>query len=120
MNLMDRIDDLQKRVADFRDKRDWAQFHNPKDLAIAISIEASELLECFRWKTIDEVRELMDSDKSSSVKEEMADVLLLLLNLADITGIDVVSEANKKLDENDRKYPVEKSKGNAKKYTELS
>jgi dCTP diphosphatase len=116
---MDKIEDLQKRVAEFRDKRDWAQFHNPKDLAIAISIEAAELLECFRWKTTEEVRVLMDSDKSFAVKEEMADVLLLLLNLADTTGIDVVAEAYKKLEENDRKYPVEKSKGSAKKYTEL-
>ena len=116
---MDRIDDLQKKVADFRDKRDWAQFHNPKDLAIAISIEASELLECFRWKTIEEVKILMDSNKSSSVKEEMADILLLLLNLADTTGIDVVAEAHHKLELNDRKYPVEKSKGSAKKYTEF-
>lgn len=117
---MDKIEDLQKRVAEFRDKRDWAQFHNPKDLAIAISIEAAELLECFRWKTTEEVRELMGSDKSADVKEEMADVLLLLLNLADTTGIDVVAEAHKKLEENDRKYPVEKSRGSAKKYTELS
>lgn len=116
---MDKIEELQKRVADFRDKRDWVQFHNPKDLAIAISIEASELLECFRWKSFDEVKGLMNSEKSSSVKEEMADILLLLLNLADTTGIDIVAEANKKLEENNKKYPVEKAKGSAKKYTEF-
>ncbi len=116
---MDKIEDLQQKVAKFRDDRDWQQFHNPKDLAIAISIEASELLECFRWKSIKEVEEFMKSEKSTSVEEEMADVLILLLNLADTTGIDVVKAANDKLDANNKKYPVEKSKGSAKKYTEL-
>jgi NTP pyrophosphatase (non-canonical NTP hydrolase) len=117
---MSDLDDLQKRVVKFRDDRDWKQFHYPKDLAMAIAIEAAELMECFRWKTNEQVDKDIHSDKLAKINEEIADVLILLLNLSDIIGIDVIKETNKKLDANDRKYPIGKSRGNAKKYTELA
>ncbi len=117
--MTDSIKDLQNRVVQFRDDRDWKQFHTPKDLAISISIEAGELLECFQWKDEVSVKKYIDSEKSSEIREEMADVLMYLLNLSDVLGIDIIKEANKKIDRNSEKYPVEKAKGNAKKYTEL-
>lgn len=117
---MSDLKDLQKKVVAFRDARDWKQFHTPKDLAISISIEASELLECFQWKSKEQVEEYIKSDKSIEIEEEMADILVYLLNLSDVLGIDLIKVANQKLDENDKKYPVSKSKGNAKKYTELT
>ena len=96
----------------FRDERDWQQFHNPKDLAIALSIEAGELLENFLWKT----PEAADADK---VKEELADVLAYALLLSDAYGFDVQKIVLEKIERNAAKYPVEKAKGSAKKYTEL-
>lgn len=111
--------DLQNKVAKFRDDRDWKQFHAPKDLAASISIEAAELLECFQWKSKKEVELMLDSEKRDKVSEEMADILIYLLNLADTTGVDVLKEAYKKLAKNAGKYPVAKAKGTHKKYTEL-
>lgn len=106
------IQDLTQRVRRFTEERDWDQFHNPKDLAMALSIEASELLECYLWKKPDEAR--MDK-----VKEELADVLIYALLLADKLGLDVKQIVLEKLAENAGKYPVEKAKGNARKYTDL-
>ena len=116
---MSELNDLQKRIVKFRDDRDWKQFHNAKDLAIAMSIETAELLEIFRWKNEADVEKLLKSDKSKEVKEEIADILIFLLNLSDVVGIDVIKEANKKLDSNDEKYSIEKSKGSSKKYYDL-
>ena len=117
---MSNINDLQKRVVDFRDARDWKQFHTPKDLAMSIAIEAAELMECFQWKSKKQVEEYVNSDKSAEIDEEMADILIYLLNLSDVLNIDLIKVANKKLDKNSRKYPISKAKGNAKKYTELA
>lgn len=119
VSVMNEFDNLQERIVKFRDDRDWKQFHNPKDLAIAITIETAELLECFRWKSKTDVEKLLNSDKSNEVKEEIADILIFLLNLSDVVGVDIIKEANKKLDSNEEKYPIEKSKGSSKKYSEF-
>lgn len=96
----------------FRDARDWQQFHNPKDLALAISIEAGELLECFLWKGAEEA-------KLEKVKEELADIFAFAFLLADKYGFDVQEIVLEKLKKNAEKYPVEKAKGIATKYNEL-
>ena len=114
------MDDLVKAVLAFRDRRDWRQFHNPKDLAISITLEAAELLEHFQWKTAEEVAALLASEESRRrVGQEMADVLILLISLADAVGLDLLEAAGAKLQENERKYPVDRSKGNATKYDKL-
>ena len=96
----------------FRNERDWEKFHNPKDLAIALSIEANELLEQFLWKNHDEA----NIDK---LKEELADVFAYAFLLADKMKLDVKEIVFSKIQQNALKYPIEKSKGNAKKYNEL-
>jgi NTP pyrophosphatase (non-canonical NTP hydrolase) len=105
------IDELQK----FRDERNWNQFHTSKDLALAISIEAAELNEIFLWKTTEEA-ENVDRNK---LKEELADVFAFSLLLAGKHGFDVKEIVLEKIRKNGEKYPVEKSKGTAKKYNEL-
>lgn len=113
------FDQLKEKVAKFRDDRDWKQFHNPKDLAVSIAIEAAELMECFQWVKSQDVENLIQTDKVNEIKEEMADVLLYLINLADVLGVDLLEVANDKIKKNSEKYPVEKSKGTAKKYNQL-
>ncbi|HSB79839.1 MAG TPA: nucleotide pyrophosphohydrolase [Candidatus Methylomirabilis sp.] len=114
------MDDLVKAVLAFRDQRDWQQFHNPKDLAISITLEAAELLEHFQWKTAGEVAAFVaPPENRKRVGEEMADVLILLISLADAMGLDLLEAAWAKLQENARKYPVDRARGNAKKYDEL-
>ena len=106
------MDEVMQRLRQFRDERDWKQFHNPKDLALALSIEASELLEAFLWKTPDAA----DTEK---VKEELADVLAYALLLSDAYGFDVKEIVLEKIAHNEEKYPIDKSRGSAKKYNEL-
>ncbi len=106
------MEQLLQRLRQFRDDRDWGQFHNPKDLALALSIEASELLEAFLWKS----PEAADPEK---VKEELADVLAYALLLSDAYGFDIQQIVIDKIERNEAKYPIEKSRGNAKKYNEL-
>jgi NTP pyrophosphatase (non-canonical NTP hydrolase) len=114
------MEDLVRAVLRFRDEREWRQFHNPKDLAISIALEAAELLEQFQWKRPDEVEALLaDAAGRQRVGEEMADVLILLISLADAAGIDLVAAAEAKLAENARKYPVDRARGSAKKYDQL-
>ena len=114
------MEDLVRAVLRFRDEREWRQFHNPKDLAISITLEAAELLEQFQWKQPDEVEVLLaDAASRQRVGEEMADVLILLISLADAAGIDLVAAAEAKLAENARKYPVNRARGSAKKYDQL-
>ena len=103
---------IVQELIKFRNERDWEQFHNPKDLAVAISIESNELLECFLWKNPEEA----NKDK---VKEELADVLSFAFLLADKYKFDVKDIILEKIMQNNIKYPVDKSKGNAKKYNEL-
>ena len=107
-------------VARFRDDRDWAQFHTPKNLAAAISIEAAELQERFLWKTDAEVdRDLADAAKRAGVAEEIADVVMFAMLLADRLGLDLAEAITAKLAANAAKYPVELARGSARKYTEL-
>ena len=109
---MNDIQQLTEILRRFRDERDWAQFHNAKDLAMALNIEAAELLEVFLWKAPEQA-------DVGSVKEELADVITFALLLADKYELDVKEIVLEKMEKNARKYPVEKSKGSAKKYTEL-
>ena len=106
------IKKLTEKLIDFRDQRDWAQFHNPKDLAVALNIEASELLEAFLWKNAEDAN-------TEKVKEELADVIAYALLLADKYKFDVVDIVTSKIIKNGEKYPVDKAKGTAKKYSEL-
>lgn len=99
------------RIRKFSDDRDWNQFHTPANLAKSISIESNELLECFQWS---------DKDYNlDAVKEELADVLVYCVNMLDTLRLDADEIINRKLNINERKYPIEKSKGNSKKYTGL-
>jgi NTP pyrophosphatase (non-canonical NTP hydrolase) len=114
----DRISTIQEKIRAFRDARDWLQFHNPKDLAIGLSIEASELLEVFLWKDKKEV-ETAAHEKREQIEHELADVAVYLFELADILGIKLEEAIERKMAHNDAKYPVEKARGSHKKYTEL-
>jgi NTP pyrophosphatase (non-canonical NTP hydrolase) len=114
------MDDLVKAVLAFRDERDWKRFHNPKDLAISITLEAAELLEHFQWKAPAEVEALLAVEENRRrLGEEMADLLILLVSLADAVGLDLLGAARAKLRDNAAKYPVERAKGTARKYNEL-
>jgi NTP pyrophosphatase (non-canonical NTP hydrolase) len=106
------MNEVMVRLRQFRDDRDWKQFHNPKDLALALSIESAELLEAFLWKSAEQA-------DPAKVKEELADVFAFALLLADAYDFDVEKIILDKIDQNEKKYPVSKAKGTAKKYTEL-
>ena len=110
-NMTD-IDEIIEVLKQFRNERDWEQFHNPKDLAIALSIESNELLELFLWKDAQEVT-------GEKVKGELADVFSFAFLLTEKYGLNVKNILLEKIAENRIKYPVDKSKGNAKKYTDL-
>lgn len=113
------IKKLQKQIIKFRDDRNWKNYHKPKDVAISIVLEATELLEHFQWKNEEEIGKYLKSPKSDEVKEEIADVAIYLLQLSHDLGIDLEEEIFSKLEKNAKKYPIEKIKGNYKKYTEL-
>ncbi|MEQ1533426.1 MAG: nucleotide pyrophosphohydrolase [Sideroxydans sp.] len=104
--------EITRALLAFRDERDWAQFHNPKDLAVALNIEASELLESFLWKSSEQANQ-------DEIREELADVFAYAFLLADSYGLDVKQIVLEKIKKNALKYPIEKAKGSAKKYTEL-
>ena len=112
------LEDLREQMRQFAEERDWNQFHSPKNLAMALSVEVAELVENFQWLTEEQSRKL-DAKTQESVRREIADVLLYLIRLGDQLGIDPVDAAQRKIVENAQKYPVEKSRGNRKKYTEL-
>lgn len=109
---MDDWKELQKALIEFRDERDWKQFHNPKDLALALSIEAAELNELFLWKRPEDANQ----DK---IKEELADVLAYALLFASTYDLDINQIVLEKIKKNAEKYPVDRAKGTAKKYDEL-
>jgi dCTP diphosphatase len=109
---------LTQSLRDFAADRDWEQFHSPKNLAMALSVEAAELLEHFQWLTEAQSRQL-SADKKGQVAVEAADVLLYLLQLADKLGIDLIDAARAKLVVNGQKYPVALARGSSKKYSEL-
>ena len=98
------------RIRKFTEDRDWSQFHSPANLAKSICIEAGELLECFQWS---------DDYNFDDVKEELADVMNYCLQMSQVLGINIIDTTNEKMDETEKKYPVEKAKGNAKKYTKF-
>lgn len=108
-------DETIARVLRFRDDRDWLQFHTPKDLAISLSLEAAELLEVFQWSGTD----LQCEEKRDKIREELADVLSYCILMADVCGMDLDEIMNEKVTKNEVKYPVEKARGRAEKYTEL-
>lgn len=112
------LHELRDRLRRFAAERDWDQFHTPKNLAAALSVEAAELLEHFQWLT-DPQSESLDPAKKARVAEELADVLLYLVRLADRLDVDLLDAALAKIAANAAKYPVEKAKGSMRKYTEL-
>lgn len=109
------MDHLKKAVLSFRNERDWGKFHNAKDLAISLNLEAGELLENFQWKSSEEATEV----KFEEIKEEIADVMIYLLLLCDKLEINLEDAVHSKLQTNAKKYPVEKSFGRNTKYNEL-
>ena len=113
--MNDSIKALTENIVAFRDARDWKQFHNPKDLAISISLEAAELLEVFQWSGSDTQADT--EKKIRKIKEELADVLIYSLLMGNDLGLDISEIVNDKLAENNRKYPAEKAYGKADKYT---
>lgn len=111
---------MQKLLAHFYEERDWAQFHNPKNLVMALTGEMGELSEIFQWLNSDQSQCIMsDKVKAQQVKDEMADIFVYLVSLADKLDIDLIQAAEEKMEKNKVKYPIEKSKGNSKKYNEL-
>ena len=115
---MNEIDNLRNQLRTFAAERDWDQFHSPKNLASALAVEAAELLENFQWLTEAESQQL-PPEVIAAVRTEVADVLLYLIRISDKLGIDLIAAANAKIVLNAQKYPVEKARGNSKKYTEL-
>ena len=108
---------LQERVAAFAAARDWEPFHSPKNLAMALSVEAAELVEEFQWLTEEQSRAL-DAERRERVRLELADVFIYLLRIADKLDVDLVVAANDKIVLNEKKYPAERVRGDARKYTE--
>ena len=115
-----KIYELKEKIKKFCEERDWDQFHNAKELAIALSIEASELLEIFRWKNPKEVQDLFDNEKKKeNIEDEMADILYFLVRIAQLYDLDLSDALDKKMKKNEKKYPVDKAKGSNKKYNEF-
>jgi len=112
------IKELQKLIVKFRDARDWKQFHNPKDLALSLTLEAAEVLEHFQWKSKEEIEEYVVTRKYK-IAEELADVFYWILLMSHDLKIDLPEALKEKMKENEKKYPVEKARGSHKKYTEL-
>lgn len=112
------ITDLAELLRKFADEREWEQFHSPKNLAMALTVETAELLEEFQWLTEQQSRQ-PEQECLDRIKEEVGDVMIYLVLLSDHLGIDPVAAAFEKIENNRAKYPVDKAKGSAKKYTEL-
>ena len=114
---MNELEELRIRIADFARERDWDQFHSPKNLSMALIVEAAELLEHFQWLKQSESFEL-PKDKLQAVEEELADILVYLVRIADQLGIDLISATNRKIKSNEAKYPADLVRGSSRKYTE--
>jgi NTP pyrophosphatase (non-canonical NTP hydrolase) len=110
-------EELIQRLREFASERDWEQFHTPKNLAMALTVEVAELMEHFQWLTAEESAKL-DEEQLTRVREEIGDVLIYLSRLADKLGIDALAAADEKLQKNEAKYPAETVRGKAKKYTD--
>jgi len=115
---MSELEKIKLRLRQFAKERDWDQFHSPKNLSMALSAEVAEIVEHFQWLTEEQSRSLPE-EKLGEVETELADTLIYLVRLADKLDIDLLAAAKNKIDVNEQKYPVDKAKGNAKKYTEL-
>ena len=115
---MSEISEITKKIIKFRDERDWMQFHDPKNMAVSIILEASELLEHFQWKTKEEVEKYV-MQNNAEIKDEIADIALYLFELADNLGISLMSAMEEKLKKNEVKYPISKAKGKHTKYDKL-
>ncbi len=115
---MSEIKKIQEKIRRFRDERDWMQFHDPKNMAVSIIIEASELLEHFQWKTKKEVEKYVMENKGD-IQDEIADIALYLFELADNLEINLTDAMQKKINKNEQKYPVEKVRGRHTKYNKL-
>jgi NTP pyrophosphatase (non-canonical NTP hydrolase) len=115
---MGSFEDLQKKVVEFRDVRDWKQFHNPKDMAISMALEAAEFLEHFQWKNDMEIKEHLRKRKED-VEDELADVLYWVLLIANDLDVKLDQAFLRKLEKSGKKYPIEKAKGKHTKYTEF-
>jgi NTP pyrophosphatase (non-canonical NTP hydrolase) len=112
----DRLEILRERLRAFVRERDWEQFHAPKNLVMAMIVEAAELVEHFQWATEQESRELTE-EKRAEVEQELADTFIYLLRLADVLGVDLIDAAHRKMDKNAQKYPADKVRGRNDKYT---
>jgi dCTP diphosphatase len=111
------LEELRVRINNFANERDWNQFHSPKNLSMALIVEAGELVEQFQWLKESESHNL-SSEKLAAVEEEIADIFVYLIRIADQLDINLVSAAKKKIELNESKYPAEKVRGSARKYTE--
>ena len=117
---MDNLNELKELIREYVNERDWEQFHNPKDLALALNLEVSEILEHFRFKNNDEISKyIKDFKNRQELGHELADVLYFLVRLADVMNIDLPNAFKEKFEIIKKKYPVEKAEGSNKKYTEL-
>lgn len=115
---MDKLGLLTKKILEFRNKRDWKQFHNPKDLALSLVLEAAEVLEHFQWKNEKEIKNYIKTNKSN-IGEELADVLYWVLLMSYDLKIDLLNALEEKIKKNEDKYPIEKAKGKYTKYDKL-
>ena len=115
---MQNIESLTKKIIAFRDARDWKQFHNPKDVAISLMLEAGEVMEHFQWKNKEEMEKYIISNKDD-IAEELADVLYWILLMSNDLKIDISKALERKLDINEKKYPIKKAKGKHTKYNKL-
>lgn len=115
---MKNIDEIKYLISEFAKDRDWDQFHSPKNLSMALSAEAGELLECFQWLSQEQSRNLTQ-DQLSEIKDELADVFIYLIRLSEKLDVDLIQAAKDKIKKNEEKYTVEKSKGKSTKYTKL-
>ena len=111
------MESLIKKIRSFNEEREWEQYHSPKNLSMAFSVEVAEIAEHFQWLTDEQSRNLPE-EKAAEITDEIGDAMILLLNLSDKLGVDPIAAAEQKLEKNRQKYPVEKARGNAKKYKE--
>jgi NTP pyrophosphatase (non-canonical NTP hydrolase) len=114
----DSLEQLRERLRNFVSERDWDQFHSPKNLAMAMIVEAAELVEHFQWMTEQESKSL-SPENLTQVEHEIADTFVYLLRIAEVLGVDIIQAANRKIDLNALKYPVEKARGSNAKYTDF-
>lgn len=111
------LEEVKKHIRKFAEDRDWDQFHSPKNLVMAMSVEVGELMEHFQWLTEQQSAEL-DAKALDAVKDEMADIQVYLIRLADKLSVDILEAVEQKIQKNEQKYPADKVRGSAKKYTE--